>query len=110
MFYRKADGSWKIDGKRERMAEMIDQIKNAEIDTAKNAVETIERLVELKQLMIKASFTGFVQVAADQLGFEIEMPDFLSRPAAAKMHDDFEEVIFHSISKEIKRLEEEVNA
>jgi len=90
---------------------MTNNNKNtAEIDTANNAVDTIEKLVELKQLMTKASFTGFVQVVADEMGIEIEMPDFLSRPAAAKMHDDFEEVIFHSISKEIRRLESEVNA
>ena len=89
---------------------MTNQKNTAELDTANNAVETMERLVELKQLMIKASFTDFVQVATDEMGIEIEMPSFLSRPAAAKMQDDFEEVIFYSISKEIKRLEEEVNA
>jgi hypothetical protein len=94
---------------------MINNNNTAEIDTAPNDVEQLKtRLSDLKQMLTKASFTGLVQVVADKMGIEIEMTDFRqatqSLSSASHLHDDFEEVIYCAIMREIETLEKEVNA
>lgn len=84
------------------------------LETADRMREQLERINELRLMLQKASFTGLVQVVADKMGIEIEMPDFhkatQSLSSASHLRDDFEEVIYSAIMREIETLEKEVEA
>jgi hypothetical protein len=77
-----------------------------EYDTEAKALAHLELLE--KREMLKGD--GITQLISDKLGIDIEMPPHLSRSEAAKMADDFEDIIFHSINKKIDELIKEVDA